>query len=402
VTQVPALVNEETADLALTGRVPDPPLRIAHVTPVFPPYRGGMGTVAFHQARALADMGMAVTVFTPRGSPPRARPPGVDVIELPPLAAKGNAACLPQVVGRASGYDVVHLHYPFFGTAELLAARRLIGGPPLVVQYQMDVVGRGWRSHVFRWHRRLLLPLVLRAADAIVVTSRDYAASSFFAARLPALESRLSVIPAGVDLRQMSPAGKRRDARRRLGLPDAPTIFFLARLDPAHYFKGLHVLLDALGRMPGVGLVIGGDGESRAEYEALVRRLVLEARVHFAGDIPDEMLPAYYRAADVVTLPSVDRTEAFGLVLIEAMACGTPVVASRLSGVRALVEVGCNGYLAKPGDAGDLAEKLARCIDESATLGRNARAFAAERFSWTTIAEQLRGLYGRLTVEEGC
>ncbi len=395
-TRATALATEEAGDFALAARMPDTPLRIAHVTPVFPPYRGGMGTVAFHQAQALADTGMAVTVFTPRGDAPRARPRGVEVVELPPLAAKGNAACLPQVVRRASDYDVVHLHYPFFGTAELLAARRMVGGPPLVVQYQMDVVGRGWRSHVFRWHRRLLLPLVLRAADAIVVTSRDYAASSFFAARLPAIEPRLSVIPAGVDLEQMSPAGERRDARRRLGLSDAPTIFFLARLDRAHYFKGLHVLLDALGQMPDVELVIGGDGELRAEYEALVRHLVLGARVHFAGDIPDEMLAAYYRAADVVTLPSIDRTEAFGLVLIEAMACGTPVVASRLPGVRALVEEGYNGYLAEPGNARDLAGKLARCIDESAALGRNGRAFAAERFSWTTIAEDLRRLYGRV------
>src|SRR5262249_47181729 len=152
-----------------------------------------------------------------------------------------------------------------------------------------------------------------------------------------------------------SPNGDRQSARRRVGLADAPTVFFLARLDRTHYFKGLHLLIDAVARVPDAVLVVGGDGEWRAQYEARARDSLGE-RAHFVGDVPDEALPAHYRAADVVASPSVDRTEAFGLVILEALACGTPVVASRLPGVRTLVDEGRTGYLVEPGNVDQLAE----------------------------------------------
>ena len=355
-----------------------------------------MGTVACQQAEALAEAGVEVTVFTPQKASPRRRPRGVTVIELPALVSKGNAACLPQVLRQAAGYDLIHLHYPFFGTAELLAARRMIAGPPLIVQYQMDVIGRGWRARAFRWHRRTLLPLVLRAADAIIVTSHDYAASSFLASRLPGLQARLQVIPPGVDLRLFTPSGDRDAARRRFGATTGPVVFFLARLDRTHYFKGLHVLLEAVQRLPETHLVVGGDGNLRTGYEAQAARLGVSTRVRFTGEIPDDLLPAYYRAADVVALPSVDRTEAFGLVLLEAMACGTPVVASRLPGVRTLVQDGYNGHLVEPGNTADLADKIECCLRDAAALGTNARAFVTARFSSTVVAQQLLELYETL------
>lgn len=375
-------------------------MRVAHIAPVFPPYRGGMGAVAFHQARALAAAGAAVTVVTPRGKVPRARPAGVTVEEWPALLARGNAACLPQVLWRLRGFDVVHLHYPFFGTAELLAARRLAGGPRLVLQYQMDVVGVHWKARLFHWHRRTALPFILRMADALVVTSYDYAASSFLAADLAALEAKLVAIPGGVDLGAFSPAGGRSAARAALGLAERPTVFFLARLDRAHYFKGLHVLIDALSLIPEAALVVGGDGEWRAQYEAQARAR-LGDRAHFVGDVPDAVLPAYFRAADALALPSIDRTEAFGLVLLEALACGTPVVASRLPGVRTLVDEGRTGYLVTPGDPLELAQALTRCLHESALLAPNAVAFVRDRFSWEAIAAELLALYQRLLAGAG-
>ncbi|MFN8642812.1 MAG: glycosyltransferase family 4 protein [Candidatus Binatia bacterium] len=375
-------------------------MRVAHIAPVFPPYRGGMGTVAYHQARALAAAGASVTVFTPRAATPRQVPPDVTLVELPALAARGNAACLPQVLWRLGGFDVAHLHYPFFGTAELLAARRLGGGPRLVLQYQMDVVGVHWKARLFQAHRRFLLPGILRVADAIVVTSHDYAASSFLAPALPALERKLVAIPGGVDLGAFSPGADRAALRARLDLPDRPTVFFLARLDRAHYFKGLHVLIEALAQLPDAELVVGGDGEWRRDYEAQARARLGE-RVRFVGEIPDDALPDYYRAADALALPSIDRTEAFGLVLLEALACGTPVVASRLPGVRTLVDDGRTGFLVEPGDPIDLAARLAQCLREREALSPNAVAFAQARYGWPAIAGQLLALYQRLLAGAG-
>lgn len=362
---------------------------------MFPPYRGGMGTVAYHQAAALARQAVDVTVFTPRADSPRSIPEGVEVVELTPLLRHGNAACLPQALTRSGSFDIVHVHYPFFGTAELMAARRLAGGPPLVVQYQMDVVGDGWKGPVFRWHRRLLFPTILRAADQILVTSVDYAESSnFLAGRMPSLDEKVTVLAAGVDRGTFHPRN-RADARAALGLPaDAALVFFLSRLDKAHYFKGLHILVRALRRAPETTLVIGGDGELRQRYERHAAKH-LGPRAIFVGDVADRDLADYYAAADVMVLPSVDRTEAFGLVLLEAMACGTPVVASRLRGVRTLVEDGKSGFLVPPGDEVRLAKKISRAIAQRDTMSGHALRVAA-RFGWDDIATRLKDVYTAL------
>jgi glycosyltransferase involved in cell wall biosynthesis len=177
-------------------------------------------------------------------------------------------------------------------------------------------------------------------------------------------------------------------------------VFFLARLDRAHYFKGLHVLIEAIAQIPEAALVVGGDGEWRNEYEAQARAR-LGDRVHFVGDVADEALPDYYRAADTLALPSIDRTEAFGLVLLEALACGTPVVASRLPGVRTLVDDGRTGFLVDPGDPIDLAARLTQCLRERDTLAPNAVAFARARYGWEAIASQLLALYQRLLAGAG-
>jgi len=369
-------------------------VRVAHVTPVFPPYRGGMGTVAYHQAEALALLGVDVTVFTPTAPVPRSVPSGARVVELAPAFRYGNAACLPQIVRQCRSFDIVHLHYPFFGTAEITAARRLVGGPPLVVQYQMDVVGDGWKAPIFHWHRRLIFPMILRAADQVLVTSVDYAESSrFLRGRMPSLDEKVTVLPAGVDTDTFRPQD-RATARRDLGLPTTPIVFFLSRLDRAHYFKGLHILVRSLKRVPDVTLVVGGDGELRRRYEEHAAKH-LGGRAVFVGDISEAELPSYYAAADVVVLPSVDRTEAFGLVLLEAMACGTPVVASKLRGVQTLVEDGESGYLVPPGNEAELAEKITATIRDRDRMSGHARRVAAN-FSWSDIAARLKAVYEEL------
>ena len=377
-------------------------MRVAHITPVFPPYRGGMGTVAFHQAEALAERGIGVTVFTPTADGTRSKPRGVEVVELEAPLRYGNAACLPQVIAKAFGFDVIHLHYPFFGTAEVVAARRLLAhsiganaadnGPPLVIQYQMDVVGDGWKAPLFRWHRRLLFPLILRAADQILVTSVDYAESSpFLARRMPSLDDKITVLPAGVDTDRFHPMD-REAARAKLGLPSGEKLaFFLSRLDKAHYFKGLHVLVRALKRAPDVRLVIGGDGELRQRHERHAAKHI-NGRAIFVGDVSDEELPTYYAAADVVVLPSIDRTEAFGLVLLEAMACGTPVVASRLRGVQTLVEDKVSGYLVHPGDEAELARRIRKTIDNRDRMSAAARRVATN-FCWRELAARAESVY---------
>lgn len=326
-------------------------MEIAVISPV-PVAAGGIGRAADAHARLLRERGHAVTLFAP-GTTRSFR--------------FRNAAFMPDAIRRARDFDAVLLEYPCFGTAELLALRRPRN---LVLYYHMDVVGRGLYQPLFALHRRLLLPLIIFAARRVLVSSLDYARTSFIAGH------EVREVPLGVDTSRFSPGTVR---------PDGRTVLFVGGLDRAHYFKGLDVLMRAMQNVSDAKLVVVGDGPLRAEYE---RRAV---RTTFPGRVSDEQLPDVYRQADVLVLPSVDRSEAFGFVLLEAQACGVPVIASDLPGVRTALEEGKTGLLVPPGDAAALAGAIRTLLGDASrrrAMGHAARAFA-EKFDWKIVGDRL-------------
>jgi glycosyltransferase involved in cell wall biosynthesis len=381
-------------------------MRIAIITPVFPPYRGGIGTIARDHAEMLAHAGHDVTVITPRRRH-LADTPGVILKPCRPLLTYGNAALLPQLFFALDDFDVVHLHYPFLGAAEwvllwkMLAPRRT----RLVVTYHMDLVGTGWLSRIFRAYTDRVLPALIERAETVTVTSRDYARSSLLG-KLPArIRKKIVVLPPSVDMLRFAPNATDDLLSKRVPLhPSDRIVLFVGGLDRAHYFKGVEVLLRAFLQMrsqpktPRATLVIVGDGNLRPDYERLASALGIRDRVIFLGRILDEELPAAYRLADVVVLPSVDRSEAFGITLLEAAASGRPIVASNLPGVRTLIHGGKNGMLVPPGDPAALAEAISRLLTKRAAAARMgkasrvlARAYAADR-----VAARLVRLYRAL------
>jgi rhamnosyl/mannosyltransferase len=150
------------------------------------------------------------------------------------------------------------------------------------------------------------------------------------------------------------------------------------------YYKGLDVLCEAMTRCPGTLLIIG-TGPLEGAVRQWVDRRGLEARVTFVGDVPDDDLPAYYQACDMLVLPSTEKTETFGIVQLEAMAAGTPVVSTNLStGVPWVNQDGASGLVVPPADAGALAEAVCRLGADAALrrrLGEGARARAVSMFS---------------------
>lgn len=378
-------------------------MRVAIITPVFPPYRGGIGTIARDHAEMLARAGHDVTVITPRKRR-LVDTPGVTVEPFRPLFTYGNAAVLPQLFFTLDDFDVVHLHYPFLGAAEwvllwkMLAPRRT----RLVVTYHMDLVGTGWLSRIFRAYTDRVLPALIERAEAVTVTSRDYARSSQLGTLPTRIQKKIVVLPPSIDMLRFAPHPADDVLPKRMPLnPSDRTVLFVGGLDRAHYFKGIPVLLRAFlqlrsqPKMPKATLIIVGDGNLRADYERLAATLGISDRVIFLGRILDEDLPAAYRLADVVVLPSVDRSEAFGITLLEASASGRPIVASNLPGVRTLVRKGKNGLLVPPGDPTALAEAISRLLTKRATAARMgrasralARAYAADR-----VAARLARLY---------
>jgi len=370
-------------------------MRIAQVTPVYPPYAGGIGTIAHEYTERLRARGFDVHVTTPayKGQIHASDPHYVH--RMAPTAEWGNAAFLPRLQSVLSTYDIIHLHYPFFGGAELFAFesdRRI----PLVVTYHMDVVALGLKRMVFSAHRRALMPAIMRQADRILVSSMDYAETSDIKLLLD--DRRVVEMPFGVDLDRFHP-GSGVSVRTRFGIPPTDAvILFVGGLDDAHYFKGIAVLLDALELLTNEHwhAMVVGSGNLQKSYETMVGISRVKDRVHFAGSVPVEELPDFYRAANVHVLPSTDRSEAFGVVTLEAAASGIPSIVSDLPGVRTVVVPEETGFHFPVGDRAMLAQHLDAILSNptlAERMGEAARRRAESEYAWDGLMDRLEGVY---------
>lgn len=346
------------------------------------------------QAEVYSDAGHEVVVFSPKyGDGKPVQDGGKYRLELlAPIFKYGNAAFIPQLIWKLHGFDAVILHYPFFGASELFLLMGL--KPKTVVFYHMDVRGRGILGIIFRIHQRYIMPLILGRAGKIIVTSLDYARSGALRSLVAKHPEKFTEIPLGVDTERFVPRERDQELLAKIKIaPQSKIILFVGGLDSAHYFKGVPVLLRAFQEFisaTSYKLIIVGDGNLRVEYEKLAKELGIGERVIFVGSASDEDLPKYYNLADLFVLPSIDSSEAFGLVILEALASGVPVIASNLPGVRTLAGVGTAGYMASPGDSSDLALKIGKYFSSEQTM--NSREEIArqtgERYGIAHVGEE--------------
>lgn len=380
-------------------------LRIAHVTATFPPYRGGTGNVCYHNARELARRGHDVHVFTAAisGVSGDEQRDGITIHRLRPLLRVGNAPILPGLFTALRGFDVIHLHYPFFGGEITTLAARL-SHTPLVITYHQDVLLQGVMAAIERTLRLTAGRLTLRAAARLLFTSRDYGNASYVRPLLRGREAQIGELPNGVDTTAFTPGPTDADLRSQHQLSTEDRVALLvAGLDRAHYFKGVEVFLQALAQLPReIKGVIVGDGDLRASYQATANTLGLSDRVRFAGRVSDADLPRYYRLADVTVLPSVTMGEAFGLVLVESLASARPVIATNLPGVRTVVSQDRDGLLVEPNDPAMLAQALRQILDDSEhsqTMGQAGRAKVESLYDWPQIGARLEAIYQQVLSE---
>jgi rhamnosyl/mannosyltransferase len=328
----------------------------------YPPDAGGIERYMHDLCVFLRARGHDARVLvTSKGFSLRSTREERDGIPVTAVRSMGRLLSNPLFTGlapelRRSGCDVLHFHHPL--PAATFAWDLARPGIPYVVTYHSDIV-----------RQAALVPFIapvlwrfLRGASAVLATSPVYAATSPFLSRL----ANVRICPPGVDGTAFSPG------------PSRSTGYFLF-VGRFRAYKGLRILLEAWRSLPDLKLVLAGGGPMEAEARSIARQHSINAE--FAGDVTDAELLDLYRGARAFILPSIARSEAYGLAQLEAMACGIPVIGTRLpSGVPWVNREGESGLLVEPGDAAALAAAVRSMCDDGLRdrLSRGALARAGE------------------------
>jgi glycosyltransferase involved in cell wall biosynthesis len=380
-----------------------PRLRVCHLSKYYPPAPGGIETHVRTLARAQADLGAEVRVFCVSHASSQTSVEHDGPVEVVRFGRRVSGAKIDYCPGLASAIrgveaDVLHLQAP--NPTMILALLRARPRTPLVITYQSDVVKQRLRAALFRPLERALY----RRASMILPTSPTYAAGSAFLKRYAA---KTQVLPMGIDLGpylEPSEADRAKAAAIRAQYA-GPIWLGCGRLI---YYKGFPVAVRALPRTRGTLLLVG-DGPDRPRLEAEAEALGVRDRVAFLGAMPYQEIIPYYLAADAFWFPSVARSEAFGLVQVEAMACGLPVINAAIphSGVPWVSPDGVTGLTVPVDDPAALAAAANRLVAEPGLrerLGASARERAAREFDHRVMARRSLDVYRRVLGEpwESC
>jgi glycosyltransferase involved in cell wall biosynthesis len=365
-------------------------LRVLQVGKFYPPHMGGIETHLQALCGALREHAdLRVIVSSEDRNTVEELVDSVPVARLSTLLTAFSTAISPGMVSRIRNSDaeLVHIHLP--NPTAVLAYLASGHRGPLVVTYHSDTVKQKVLGRLFE----PLLNAALRRSSAIIATSPNYLATSTV---LQAFRERCHVIPYGIDTAQFErcDADAVRAVRERCG---ERLIISVGRLV---YYKGFEVLIQAMAGVRGK-LVIVGDGPLRGSLESLAARLGVSDKVIFAGEINNTGVTPYYHAADLFALASVARSEAFGIVQIEAMAAGLPVVNTGLdSGVPFVSLHKQTGLTVPPQDPDALAAAINQLLDNQAlrqSLGQAGVRRARQEFSLNTMLSRTLQLYQSVT-----
>lgn len=359
-------------------------MKILHVYKDYFPVLGGIENHIKMLAEAQIRAGHKVTVLV---CDPGLRTHietynGVKVIKAGRLLTAASmpiSFTQPLIVARLRP-DILHVQGPY-PLGELSAW--LFGGKtPFVLSYQSDIVRQ---KTLLRFYGPFLRR-VLRRVDRILTNSPRYIETSSW---LQPVRTKCLSVPIGIDV-------------RRFTLPEQyytgpPTVLFVGRL---RYYKGLDTLITAMRDLPGVHLKLAGDGPMCGQLRAQVEALELTERVHFLGEIADEELPALYHQAHMFVLPSNARAEAYGIVLLEAMASGLPCVSTELgTGTSWVVQDGVTGRVVPPQDPAALAAALRELVDnpeKRRMMGQAGRLRVETEFTQELMTQRVMEVYESL------
>jgi len=403
----------------------NPKTKIAHIVSTYPPYKGGMGNSAHTFASGLAKLNKNhIEVFTPRFNKNSQifleKKNYLKIHYLAPLIKIGNGAMLPQLLWRLRKFQIAHLHYPFFGTAEIVLLAKLINPQlKLILHYHMDSRASGMKGWIFSLYNKTILPILARLSSHVTCASLDYIEHSSLRNYYHKNPNKFSEIPFGVNVEKFSPQNIKPESDiRECRLQDkihskTSQILFVGNLDSSYHDKGLDVLLAAVRNIldqsksvhrssenqnsgGSLKLNIIGSGNREKEFKQIAKNFKIEKNVAFLGKVSENDLIKNIQNCETLILPSKTRSEAFGIVLIEAMSCAKPVIASNLPGVRSVFIDGQTGFLVEANNQKDLIDKILKIInnpEKSKIMGQAARKLVLEKYNQEKIIQKLNQVY---------
>ncbi|MCF7794823.1 glycosyltransferase [Patescibacteria group bacterium] len=345
-------------------------MKIAQIVCSFPPYKGGIGNSAKGLAKLLSPE-IDIHTFTTEKlkddkkhnknnlHKDKFKAENTNVFYLKPLLKLGQAAILPSLFFKLKKYDAIILHYPFFGTNEILYLYRLFNKKQkLYIYYHMDVQALNPLYKILSLPGHICGKALIKQADKVIVSSLDYLQNSQIKKLYQKEVQKYKAISFHINEDYY---------HKDFTIKDKNNIqlLFVGGLDKAHYFKGVENLIKATAKIKQKNwtLNIVGNGELLNKYKKLVFKLNLNKNINFLNNVDDKELKKIYEKADIIILPSFNKNEAFGLVLIEAMANSTAVIASNLKGVSQVFNDDC-GLKVIPGSIIDLKNKIESIINK--------------------------------------
>ena len=378
-------------------------MKILHLTKYYPPDTGGIETFVQGLAGEQVRQGHEVVVLSHQAQAGLRTTvdelEGVRVVRARTLINVAFAPLSPAFLGQlrrlSSTFqpDILHVHLPNVSAFLALPLSRAI---PLLVHWHADVITRRHLS------LRLLYPgyalfekRLLSRAARVCVTSQEYLDSS---RPLQTFRDKCEVIPLGLDMERILPVDRGVAGSLRREYRSRPLVVAVGRFS---YYKGFEHLIRAAALLPDISLVIIGQGPLHEACSRLATELGVQDRVSLPGALSEKDLWQHYHACDVVCLPSVERTEAFGMVLLEAMACGKPLVTTRVwgSGMNMVNVHEQTGLQVLPEDPRALAGAVKRLIQDpqrARTMGHAGRQRLEQHFTMQRVAQRIAELYASI------
>ena len=370
-------------------------MRIIQVAPYFQPHIGGVESHVLEISRELIRRGHDLEVYTSQYSPELPEKEyidGIPVHRVKTLLNVFTTPLFPKLRNELMGVscDVVHVHVPP-PFVEFFSARACNKTKvPLVMTYHCDlelpnILGK----FIVGFYRRTFGHYSLLFTDKIVVTTNTYAATSRSVWRFKPI-----VIPNAVNTKDFHPGVDASKIIKRHKLEGKKVVLFVGRIK---FHKGIEYFVSSAKFLgDDTKYLIVGSGDFEPPIRDLIKSLDLEDKVILVGKVPQDELPLYYAACDLFVLPSLTRLEAFGIVGLEAMASGKPVIVSDIPGVREVITDGKEGYLTPPMEIKVMAEKIKRLLSDPGLcrkMGGRGRAKVVSRFDISKIVDDLEKVY---------